>query len=237
MTGYHSSLPWPLYPRGESLGIYTPKRHDDRTAIRKYFAGESLKVTSQLKSGLESRINDFFRDENQELLEHWKKSPKWNSFKYMVALVDADKLSGDPEDFGAIKGVNLGFKMRTNEGFEFILWDKIGIDHEYRGNGYLRDILSASRANDLYITRRDYPNKKTALPAALKTTKPRADARYSRYSDYRIPLIWASGRTTVVHFFGFKRPITQEPIPEYSSRMHDVANYLAAMEPDFKDLA
>src|SRR3989344_2832944 len=97
-------------------------------ALEKFVKDENgFVVTPELQAGLESRINEFFRDREMELLPDYRQSPLWKNFEYMVLLVDTEKrekakvrAETNGNNYDRIAGLLLAFRVRTPNGFEFI---------------------------------------------------------------------------------------------------------------------
>ena len=145
----------------------------------KYEPGiDGFELTTEVKKGLESRINDFFFDRGMELIAEQTESLVWKNLKYIVTL---EEISGESEvamDYDSIMGILLASKARTRSGFEFMLYKIIGIGKDERGNGHLRKLIGHS-------------NLKSQLPAGLRTSDKSANKKYAAISNY--PAIKGNG--------------------------------------------
>ena len=218
-----------------------PPTSVNNVVLRRFVAGENgFEVTNELKASLEGRINDFFLSRRMELVTNFQTLPLWQNFMYMVALIkqSADNNSGS-FNYNSVVGVLLAHKISTRVG-PMILYQVIGIDNDYRGNGYLKDLIRAARATDRQLALKSGQQKTMYALSALKTSSLEADAKYSKHSDYRVPTeVPSNGHGDgiyVVHFFGFKDPYKKYPTKKHSLRMHEVAHQITSIPPIFRKL-
>ena len=216
-------------------------------ALEKFVRGENgFDLNPELKAGLEARINEFFLDRHMQLLPDYNVSPIWKNFEYMTLLVDINKreeakkrIFTNGGNYDWIVGLLLAFRVRTPKGFEFMLYDKIGIHRDHHGNGHLKELINFARVIDAYLTKKYHPQANISMPAGLRTSEEEADAKYTTKSDLRATKSIIYGSEAIdyfVHLFGFLHPVTRQPINPFYSQADEVATYIASLPPSFRKI-
>lgn len=230
------------HSRYEELVEAVKERLSSKIAIRKFIVGEDgFKVTKELKEGLEKRINEFFFDRGEQLVPGYESSNLWNNFRYMVALVNPNNpFIPQDNNYESILGLLLSLRMTTPTGIPYFLYDTIGIDKAYRGNGYLGDMMQFATVINTGLTRREYLSQEVlTLPSGLRTTNKLADEQYSKRNDHRILKTFKdeiSGEIEFkVHVYGFKDPLTRKVIRDYWIA-DEIATHIASFPPKFRDV-
>lgn len=228
------------HSRYEELVKAVKERLNNEIAIRKFVVGEDgFRVTKELKEGLEERTNRFFFDEGEQLVSNYKSSHLWNNFRYMLSLVNPNKpFIPQMNNYESIIGLLLGHRTTTPTGIPYFLYDTIGIDKEYRGNGYLGDMMQFASVINTELTRREYLSQEVlTLPSGLRTTNKQADEQYSKRSDYRILKTFKDENhgeiEFKVHVYGFKDPVTRKAIRDYWIA-DGIATHIASLPPKFQ---
>jgi len=217
----------------------TEVRETNGLVLQRFVNGEDgFQITDELKKGLERRINDFFADKKKKLTDEFYSTPLWRDFAYMVTLVDPqNKFNPKLGNYDAILGILTAFRIRTESGFEFMLYDTIGININHRRNGHLRTIIGFARDIDLYLTRKTEHSRQLALPAGLRTSDlEEAHPRYCHVSDEWISKSGVHEIDYWVHLFGFKDPTTAAPIQPYYAKKDEVVNHIANLPPKFQKM-
>lgn len=204
-------------------------------AMRKFVPGENNdKLTDDLKSELEKLINESFRDRGIELISSYFSLPLWRNFKYMILVKDIEQNNRNV-------GVLMSFQMWTPEEANFVLYDKIFMHPDYRGNEYYKEIIEFARELDRQLTRRYYPRNKHPMPSGLRTSSPELSREYQDVSDYHFEFpqrhtIESGVETCYVHLFGIKKGFLHEPIQEYISKMRSIASCIANLPPTMQKI-
>lgn len=202
---------------------------------------KGFEATEPLKKGLEGRVNEFFKDRGEKLIDNFPSLPLWDNFAYMVVLHDTyNKFSPDKHNYEAIQGILLAFKVKTESGFEFMLYDTIGIAQSHRKKGNLRKLLHYAEVTNKRRFTGNIDGKQRALPAGLRTSKKENDYKYARMSDYRdfVVVMGNDGASTpyYIHTFDFNDPASGKPIKAYVGKKDDVVKYIAALPPKFTEI-
>src|SRR3989338_4048372 len=140
-----------------------------------------LGLTQKLKSELEVLINECFRERNMELVPDYFSLPMWHNFEYMLLLRDSQK---DDRIVGGL----IAFHIKMPHGIDFMLYDKIFVHPDYRGNGAYKDMIAYARQFDFQVINRHYPSGKPLIPAGLRTSEGGLSLKYGELSDYGFEL-------------------------------------------------
>lgn len=219
------------------LGLLRPS---SKPSIASFIKGKNgFEPNEDFKSGIEAKINEFFRDKGWQLLPEWKNSLARENFEYAVALVD-DSVNKNAGEFtyDSIIGLLVAFTIEIPGGFKMRYYDKIGVRNDKRGNGYMSDLIKEARRIDLGLDQERESGKSYPTPAGLRTSEKENDERYGKISDYR--LIFSGNGTRqsnyFIHLFGFKGA-DKKPILPYVDRMYGVEEHIGNLPSTFKKAA
>ena len=188
-------------------------------------------LPEELKGQLERVINESFRERGFELVPDYFRLPIWHHFAYMISAREL-------QDNKLVGGL-LAFRKRTELGINYVLYDKIFMHPDCRGNGAYKTMIAKARVIDGMLTIPHNGTRRPPIPAGLRTSELGLCRMYQQVSDTGATYsVQHNGEpiTYFVQLFGMLQPILKKPIPENYPHLYDIAEHIARLPPTLRKL-
>ncbi len=190
------------------------------------YPGNGEQIGKELRTKLERLINESFLERGMRLTPEYFELPQWKSYgNYMVLGVDAS----DPKQV-KIGGGLIAFKDYF-DGSNFMLYDKIFVHPNYRGNQTYKSLIQRARIIDRDRTKKINPqDSQHPLAAGLRTKDGGLDQQYLEVSQDRIHV-----PPYFVHLFG-TRDYNGREIFDLHRTKSRLCEHIAGRTPTFYDI-